>query len=773
MKNIALIAGLLSLFLGASAMAAAASLPIIPAPQQWRPAAGTLEIGSIRHVVAVGDSAWTATASLAARWLAPVLPHELELRDSAATPPGGLRLLQDQALQDEAYRLEMGFAGVVLSAGTEAGVFRGLMSLVQLGLHDTTLPCGQVLDSPRFGWRGMLLDCGRHYMPLPVIKEVLDALALHKFNVLHWHLTEDQGWRLEVPGLPGLTDTSAWRTDLTGQRTGGFYTAAEVREIVAYAAERHIEVVPEIEMPGHTVAVLTAYPELSCTGGPFAVETQWGIHSDIFCAGNDAVFAFLETVLDHVITLFPSPYIHLGGDEAPKDRWQKCERCQARMRQEGLATEAELQSWFIGRMEKYLTARGRKIIGWDEILEGGLVEKSGGATIQSWRGTEGAIAAARAGHDAIASPTSHAYFDYDPGVLDVQQVYGFDPVPAELSAEEAGHILGGEMNLWTEYIPPERVPRMLAPRLAAMAEALWTGSRKGGFPEFLGRLEEHAPVWDHLKWVPGAAARPVTIRTAYDGKQNHRELRFEIDERLREEFAASDLVIRRRAFSRGDFSAYRPDIWPDEQPPLVVDIQAEVAPPQLSQNGQRGQVAVLHLAQLFVRDQAYGAPALVEWNPHLGLGHEVSLVHAASSRYPGGDVGWLVDGQHGGPSFRDEQWAGFEGVNLEAVVDLGQVQDLSHLSVRFLQDANAWIFLPTAVHFSLSNDGQSWHEFASLNHDLSDKEQQKAIREFAVSATEHQARYVRVVALNRAVCPDWHPGKGLPCWVFADELVIR
>ncbi len=755
-------------------MATAATLPIIPAPQQWQPAAGDFAWDQLGHVVVSADGeAWQQLGTQAIGWLGPILGRELELGDAGPTTAGTLLIDHEADYAAEEYRLEIRPDGIALQAGSAAGAFRGLMTLLQLGLKDDSAPCGVITDKPRFAWRGALLDCGRHFMPVPVIKEVLDALALHKFNVLHWHLTEDQGWRLEVPGLPGLSKTAAWRTGPDGQVTGGFYSTADVREIVAYAAARHITVVPEIEMPGHTVAVLAAYPELSCTGGPFAVETQWGIHPDIFCAGNDDVFAFLETVLSHVMDLFPSPYIHIGGDEAPKKRWQACDRCQARMVDEGLANEAELQSWFIGRMEKFLADHGRRIIGWDEILEGDLVDNSDGAIIQSWRGTRGAVVAARAGHDAIVSPTSHAYFDYDPGVLDVQQVHSFNPVPDELAEPDARHILGGEMNLWTEYIPPTHVPRMLAPRLAAMTEALWTGTRAEDFPAFLNRLQDHDPVWDQLNWTPGAAARPVTISGRYNAKQKQHELQFEVDERLREVFAGDDLVIRHREFARDDYPAHRPDLWPEEQSPQVVDGSDDTAPEKMSRPSVAGEGAVLQVAQLFIRGQAYGAPAVAEWDPHLALGRPVVLAHQASSRYPGGSVGWLVDGQRGGPSFRGEHWAGFEGVDLTATVDLGTITPLNRLSVRFLQDANSWIFLPTEVRFAWSGDGDTWHELPSVNHDLPDKEQRKVIQEFAVDTPGIHARYVRMQGLNRGFCPDWHPGKGLPCWVFADELVVR
>ena len=329
--------------------------------------------------------------------------------DTAPAVPGAV---------DERGTLLVTDVGVTVTAAAPAGLFRGLEALRQLALvaaaGDGSLPTGRIELAPRFRWRGMLLDSGRHLQEVGAIKQVIDQLALYGFNVLHWHLTEDQGWRLEVPSRPELTAVGAWRVEPDGKRYGGFYTADQVREVVAYAAARFVTVVPEIEMPGHAKAALAAYPELSCTGGPFAVETQWGIHEDVFCAGNDEVFALLADVFDEVVALFPSAYVHIGGDEVPKDRWLGCPRCQARLAAEGLPDVHALQSWFVRRAGRLLSDRGRRFIGWDEILEGGL---PAGATVQSWRGIAGAVAAAEAGHDAVVSPTSHAYFDYDPGLL--------------------------------------------------------------------------------------------------------------------------------------------------------------------------------------------------------------------------------------------------------------------------------------------------------------------------------------------------------------------
>ncbi len=426
--------------------------------------------------------------------------------DEGLEETGSVILLSLSGTEDggrESYTLNVGKRSIEIIGGGPAGVFYGVQTLHQL-LPPTpaggkiAIPCLRIKDRPRFAWRGAHLDVCRHFFPVRFIKKYIDILAMYKINVFHWHLTEDQGWRIEIKKYPLLTEISSQRAETMGDGRPhkGFYRQHEIREVVRYAASHYITVVPEIEMPGHSVAVLAAYPELSCTGGPFEVNTEWGVRRDVYCAGNDSVFVFLEDVLGEVLSLFPSTFIHIGGDECPKTRWEECPKCQARIRDEGLADEHELQSWFIRRIEKYLLAKDRRLIGWDEILEGGLAPN---ATVMSWRGTDGGIAAAKAGHDVVMSPTSHCYLDYyqgrhdEPkaigGFLPVEKVYSFEPVPGSLSADEAKHILGAQVNVWTEYIATtDHVEYMLLPRLCALSEVVWTQRDKRGFDDFAGRL---------------------------------------------------------------------------------------------------------------------------------------------------------------------------------------------------------------------------------------------------------------------------------------------
>ena len=362
----------------------------------------------------------------------------------------------DTAWGKESYRLNVEGGRVIIHAYQAAGLFYGVQSLLQLlppeiesrdiiPEMELAIPTATLRDGPRFSWRGMHLDVGRHFFSKEFIKRYLDLMAMYKMNVFHWHLVEDQGWRIEINKYPKLIEISAWRNEPDGKVYGGYYTQDDIKEIVAYAKRMHITIVPEIELPGHCMASLAAYPELSCTGGPFEVPSIWGVKKDVYCAGNDATFEFLENVLLEVIELFPGEYIHIGGDEVPKDRWRECRKCQRRMKTEGLADEHELQSYFIKRIEKFLNEHDRKLIGWDEILEGGLAPD---ATVMSWRGMDGGIKAAQMKHDVVMTPTSHCYFDYyqaDPagepqaigGSTTLKKVYGFDPVPAELNEEEA------------------------------------------------------------------------------------------------------------------------------------------------------------------------------------------------------------------------------------------------------------------------------------------------------------------------------------------------
>lgn len=651
-------------------------------------------------------------------------------------------------LGKEGYDLEVTPNAVTIRAPQPAGLFYGVQTLRQLlppeiestePISKLTIPCMKISDQPRFTWRGMLLDCGRHFMTKDFVKRYIDLLAYHKMNRLHWHLTEDQGWRIEIKKYTKLTEVGAWRKYEDGTVYGGFYTQEDIKEVVAYAQSRYVTVVPEIEMPGHSVAALAAYPEFSCTGGPFEVETQWGVHKEVYCAGNESTFRFIEDILTEVIALFPSEYIHIGGDECPKDRWKDCTKCQARIKREGLQDEHELQSYFIKRIEKFLLSKNRRLIGWDEILEGGLAPA---ATVQSWRGVDGAVAAAKSGHDAIVSPTSHAYFDYDVGTTDLRKVYAFEPIPSELSEKERQHILGGECNMWTERAPQEAVDSKVFPRLVAMAECLWSFPQHKDFANFHQRLQRHYQRLDAFGVKYGAESRPVSIFASFDPAARKFTITLETGEKDLQLYYSLD----------GSEPALTSYLY---QAPFALSDTAVVK------------------ARAFKAGNPYGEMAERRFVKHAALGKKAGLSKPYSPKYTGGGEFALTNGMCGTLNFRDGLWQAFEQDDLEAIIDLEKLTLIQRITAGFLQNSGSWIFFPTAVEYALSADGQEFQTLATLTHDVSPKQQDAIIKDFAFELRNVSARYVRVRAKNVGICPAWHPGAGGKAWIFMDEIIVE
>ncbi len=472
---------------------------ILPAPQRMDGGEGEFLITESTRIVA--DPSFASGARILSSWIESFWELALPV-DEIERPHHGVDRITigevSTASKDfgpEEYELRVSPDGIDLAASAPAGAFHGIQTLEQLlGIPEEReavlavsprprIPCVVIRDHPRFAWRGLLLDCCRHFMEPDYIRRMIDLLAYHRMNRLHLHLTEDQGWRVEILRYPRLTEVGAWRG---AERYGGFYSREELRSFVEYGAQRGVTIVPEIEMPGHCTAALASYPELSCTGGPFEVADRWGIFEDVFCAGNDEVFEFLENVLEEVLDIFPSEYIHIGGDECPKTRWKDCPKCQDRIRREGLADESELQSWFVRRIGEYLAGKGRKMIGWDEIMQGGLAP---GAVVQAWHGHEPARLAASAGHEAIVSPTAYCYLDYPAEKTDLRKVHSFDPIPPGLEEEHRGKILGAECNMWTERAPQETVDGKVFPRICALAEKTW--SADSDWDDFVRRMKIH------------------------------------------------------------------------------------------------------------------------------------------------------------------------------------------------------------------------------------------------------------------------------------------
>ncbi|MEQ8245348.1 family 20 glycosylhydrolase [Fulvivirga sp.] len=647
-----------------------------------------------------------------------------------------LILKLDEQLDEEQYNISVNDSQMLIKGGSTKGVLHGFQTIRQLLItqdQSFVIPAMTINDEPRFPWRGLQLDCSRHFMEKDFVKRYIDLLALYKMNVFHWHLTEDQGWRIEIKKYPKLTSVGAWRDDGNGGKYGGFYTQEEIKEVVEYAAARGITVVPEIEMPGHSVAALAAYPELSCTGGPFEVETDWGVFKDIYCAGNEATFTFLEDVLTEVMALFPSKYIHIGGDEAPKFRWEACEKCQQRIKDEGLHDEHELQSYFIKRIEKFLNANGRQIIGWDEILEGGLAP---GATVQSWRGFEGAEAAVKSGHNAIVSPTSHAYFDYSVDDIDLEKVYSFEPLPKGLTPEEASLILGGECNMWTERAPQHLVDSKVFPRILAMTEVLWSDSTNRNYQEFNDRVQTQYSILNKLGVTYGFEKNPVEVSS---------EVR---DGELMAKLSSYDPNIE-LYYSINNQKAIKYEQPVEIKEPVIFDVTFKK------------------------NDIFYSDTVKQYFVPHQGIGKPIELISNYSPNYTAGGDRALLDGKRGGSNFKDGNWQGYWATDAEVIVDLGVLIELNNIKTSFFQHNRSWIFFPEQVEFLLSEDGQDFKSAGIITNTIDVKEKGELIQNFEISVEGLKCRYLKMQAKSIGKCPDWHEAVGNDSWLFIDELIIN
>lgn len=484
---------------------------IIPKPAKLLAGKGTYELSTALTIVSTNTEA-TEAASFLSDFLKTKNISSTVTTDSQKKNGILLVIESDSTFREEGYTLTINEDGVSIKATSGAGLFYGVQSLIQLISPDgKQIPFVEITDYPRFSYRGLHLDVGRHMFPVEFIKKYIDLMARHKFNRFHWHLTEDQGWRIEIKRYPKLQEIAAYRKEtlvghagepetFDGKRYGGFYTQEEVKEIVKYASDRFVTIIPEIELPGHSQAALAAYPELGCTGGPYETATKWGVFDPVYCAGKEETFKFLEGVLDEVVELFPGQYIHIGGDECPKTSWKNCPHCRKRIKNEKLKDEHELQSYFIQRIEKYVNSKGKQIIGWDEILEGGLAPN---ATVMSWRGEAGGVAAAKLNHNVIMTPGDWCYLDHyqdssksEPlaigGFTPVSKVYSYEPLPSQLTPEEGKYILGAQGNVWTEYmITPEYVEYMVYPRACALAEVVWSPKETRNYDNFLQRMQTH------------------------------------------------------------------------------------------------------------------------------------------------------------------------------------------------------------------------------------------------------------------------------------------
>ncbi|MBK8500230.1 MAG: family 20 glycosylhydrolase [Flavobacteriales bacterium] len=705
--------------------------------------------------------------------LATVLPYAPMMLPQLTVegPAIALSMGDDKSMGAEGYRLSVTPERIELVGVDRAGVFHGIQTLLQLlppKGSEAAIPCVTIADHPRFGWRGMHLDVCRHFFPVEFVKTYIDLLARYKMNRFHWHLTDDQGWRIEIKKFPKLTEVGAWRSgsqvgpysrrEYDSTRYGGFYTQDQIREVVEYAAARHITVVPEIEMPGHAMAALASYPALGCTGGPYEVQKGWGVFDDVFCTGNDSVFTVLEGVLTEVMELFPGEYIHIGGDECPKERWKTCPKCQGRMKAEGLKDEHELQSYFIQRIEKFVNAKGKKIIGWDEILEGGLAPN---AAVMSWRGTEGGVAAAKLKHNVVMSPGSHCYFDHyqgDPaneplaigGYTTVQKVYSYEPIPEELKPEQAKYILGAQGNVWTEYIlTPEHVEYMAVPRMLALAEVLWTPKEKRDEKDFIRRLEAEFPRLEAMKVNVSRSLYQVTIRPTQGSSSGEVRVTLNCPSGGTVEYGIMDGMDRELAEWVLDER---------EETPYPTD-QKYSAPFSVSKN-------CTVLAQVRSENGTPGLASFEEFHFNKATAQKITLSDPPNERYNEGGAFTLVDGITAQEKRVNTEWLGWkQGVTI--TVDLGSEQEFSFVGIGALNETYSWIHLPERVDFSLSTDGKTFTPLGTR------KAKPVVGRNSFGVEQAGKARYVRITVVHPGKIPDGFPGAGNPSWLFLDEIDVH
>ena len=662
-------------------------------------------------------------------------------------PRNAIRFVREEtdAGNPESYRLDVDASGATIRSGTSAGLFYGLQSLLQL-LGAEGIPYVAVQDEPRFGYRGMHLDVSRNFFPKAFVMKLLDLMSFYKLNTFHWHLTDGAGWSIQLDNYPGLTSEAAfrdqadWKTWWNGDRKfvpegtpgayGGYYTKDDIREVVAYAASRHITVIPEIEMPGHSEEVFVAYPALSCSGKPY-------VNSD-FCVGNEATFAFVEGVLTEVMELFPSEYIHIGGDEAGKTAWKTCPKCRKRMREEGFRDVDELQSYMIRRVGEFLQSKGRKLIGWDEILEGGLAP---GATVMSWRGEEGAVRAARKGHDAVMTPGGYLYFDFyqaDPatqpeaigGYTPVKRVYGYEPVPSGLTPKEAAHILGIQANLWTEYISsPEHAEYMIFPRLLALSEIAWSPKERRDWQGFKPRLNRHVDLLRRM----GVNAFPLSyeLEAGMEVDTVRKEIRVFLD-------AEKDTAEIR----------YTTDGTDPTQASALYDSLIVVR-----------DSAVIRAA-IFENGEMKGRPTEKKVDYHHGIGKHITYHSKLYDGYMAGGTGALLDGYRGGFTYLDGRWQGYTN-SLDVVVDMGGLSTVRKVSARFMQLTGPGVYQPAEVELLVSEDGREYVSSGTVQTEIPPSASELAFQEYTF-AGEWKARYIRLKAKE---------ANGNQ-FIFTDEIVI-
>lgn len=762
----------MAFLLPSTAAGQTADFNIIPRPQQVNVSNDAPFTLSAKTVISLGTNSQDMKRN--ANMLASYIEQATGIRPAIGKGKSGVAIILtiDKTIANaEGYKLDADAKHIRIAGASAAGVFYGIQTLrkslplVNGKASKVSIPAVHIADAPRFAYRGTHLDVSRHFVTADSVRQFIDMLALHNINRFHWHLTDDQGWRIEIKKYPLLTQIGSKRAQTVighnsgkydGKPYGGFYTQKQIRDIVKYAADRYITIVPEIDLPGHMQAALAAYPDMGCTGGPYEVWQKWGVSDNVLCAGNDKTLTFIDNVLKEITQLFPSKYIHVGGDECPKTQWQKCPKCQARIKalnleaKDGHSAEERLQSYIITHASNYLKSLGRNTIGWDEILEGGLAE---GATVMSWRGESGGIAAAKQHHDVVMTPNSYLYFDYyqsldkanEPlaigGYLPLETVYSYEPMPKELTADEARHIIGVQANIWTEYMPTfKQMQYMALPRLAALSEVQWSQPALKDYNSFTNRLTEFTHLYDRLGYNYAKHLYNVAIHVDSDNKwreilihmttAGNAEIRYTLDgtePTANSALYTGAIVLQKSAKIRA--AAFR--------------------------DGKRSSVT----SQDISFNKATACP--------------VELLQPTHKNYTYKGGATLTDGLLGDKGFGTGRWLGFSGNDLEAVIDLKQNTDVSSVSLNTCVDKGSWIFDARNIEVSVSADGKSFTKVASKSLPALEEQTPDNIYTYELTFPQTTTRYVKVTATSEHNIPEWHGGKGKPAFLFVDEISVK
>ena len=667
--------------------------------------------------------------------------------------------IDDSINNDEGYELNVSKNDITIKSKHAKGAFYAVQSLIQLlplpsDLNSFKILCLRIKDQPQFKYRGMHLDVGRHFFSVDFIKKYIDLMARLKMNTFHWHLTEDQGWRIEIKKYPKLQEIAAFRKEtlighyndqphqFDGKPYGGFYTQEQIKEVVAYALTRQVTIIPEIEMPGHSQAAIAAYPELGCSGKQVEVATKWGVFDEVYCP-KESTFNFLEDVIDEVVELFPGKYIHIGGDEAPKTNWKNCEYCQKLIKKEGLKDEHGLQSYFIARMEKYINSKGKQIIGWDEILEGGLAPN---ATVMSWRGTSGAVQAAKEGHDVILTPGSHCYFDHyqsenenEPlaigGFLPLEKVYHFNPIPEELTDKEATYVLGAQGNVWTEYMQTEKqVEYMAFPRAVALSEVLWSSPEYKNYQDFIHRLEQYQKRLDQLE--VNYANHIYSVEGELTYVNDHLTYELNTTSSSYPIYYSTDKSFPSKLYSD----------------PIKVDSSMHI------------KAVVLNS-----KNTALGAVFQQKINLHEGVGATIAIDKEPHPAYNAGGKGALINGISGNNKrYGDKEWLGFSGEDIIVTIEFDRPKNIKTISTRFYNGNGQWIYAPNEIGFSFYlEDGKTVNDISIL------EEKNNLLVNYSYELKSIPVKKLDIIIKNYGTIPEGKQGAGHKAWTFIDEIIIK